>query len=38
MVSLRLRIKMIDGAGNVFSLRRRVLFWQYKLGTFLLRV
>ena len=26
---------MIDGADNVFSLRRKELFWQYRLGTFL---
>ena len=30
-------IKIIDGAENVFSLRRKELFWQYKLGTFLPR-
>ena len=29
------RVKMIDGADNVFSLRRKELFWQYRLGTFL---
>ena len=28
---------MIDGADNVFSLRRKELFWQYRLGTFLLK-
>ena len=27
-------IRMIDGADNVYSLRRKELFWQYKLGTF----
>ena len=30
-------IKIIDGAENVFSLRRKELFWQYRLGTFLPR-
>ena len=30
-------IKIIDGAENVFSLRRKELFWQYRLGTFLSR-
>ena len=30
-------IKIIDGADNVFSLRRKELFWQYRLGTFLPR-
>ena len=25
---------MIDGADNVFLLRRKELFWQYKLQTF----
>ena len=29
------RVKMSDGADNVFSLRRKELFWQYRLGTFL---
>ena len=29
------RVKMIDWADNVFSLRRKELFWQYRLGTFL---
>ena len=29
------RVKMIDGADNVFSLRRKELFWQYRLGPFL---
>ena len=27
-------IKIIDGASDVYSLRRKELFWQYKLGTF----
>ena len=27
-------IRIIDGADNVYSLRRKELFWQYKLGTF----
>ena len=27
-------IKIIDKAEDVFSLRRKELFWQYKLGTF----
>ena len=27
-------IKIIDGASHVYTLRRRELFWQYKLGTF----
>ena len=27
-------IKIIDGADDVFSLRRRELFWQYRLETF----
>ena len=30
-------IKIIDGAENVFSLRQKKLFWQYRLGTFLPR-
>ena len=30
-------IKIIDGADNVFSLRRKELFWQYRLGTSLPR-
>ena len=30
-------IKIIDGAENVFSLGRKELFWQYRLGTFLPR-
>ena len=30
-------IKIIDGAENVFSLRRKEVFWQYRLGTFLPR-
>ena len=30
-------IKIIDGADNVFSLRRKELFWQYRLGTLLPR-
>ena len=30
-------IKIIDGAENVFSLRRKELFWQYRLGTSLPR-
>ena len=30
-------IKIIDGAEDVFSLRRKELFWQYRLGTFLPR-
>ena len=31
------KISIIDGAGDVYSLRRRELFWQYKLGVFPLR-
>ena len=27
-------MKVIDGASDVYTLRRRELFWQYKLGTF----
>ena len=27
-------IKIIDWAADVYSLRRKELFWQYKLGTF----
>ena len=27
-------IKIIDGPSNVYSLRRKEFFWQYKLGTF----
>ena len=27
-------IKIIDGASDVYSLRRKEFFWQYKLGTF----
>ena len=27
-------IKIIDGASDVYSLQRKELFWQYKLGTF----
>ena len=27
-------ISIIDGAGDVNSLRRKELFWQYKLGVF----
>ena len=27
-------ISIIDGAGDVYSLRRKELFWQYKLGLF----
>ena len=27
-------IPLIDGAGDVHSLRRKELFWQYKLGVF----
>ena len=27
-------IRIINGADNVYSLRRKELFWQYKLGTF----
>ena len=27
-------IKIIDRAEDVYSLRRKELFWQYKLGTF----
>ena len=27
-------IKIIDKAEDVFSLQRKELFWQYKLGTF----
>ena len=30
-----LRLGLYDGADNVFSLRRKELFWQYRLGTFL---
>ena len=30
----RVWIKIIDGADDVFSLRRRELFWQYRLETF----
>ena len=29
-----MKIKIIDGAGDVNSLRRKELFWQYKLGLF----
>ena len=29
-----LGLKIIDGADDVFSLRRRELFWQYRLETF----
>ena len=29
-------IKIIEGASDVYSLRRKELFWQYKLGTFAL--
>ena len=28
------KISIIDGAGDVYSLRRKELFWQYKLGVF----
>ena len=28
-------VKIIDGAHDVFSVRRKELFWQYKLGTFI---
>ena len=28
------KISIIDGAGDVYSLRRKELFWQYKLGLF----
>ena len=27
-------VKIIDGASDVYSLRRKELFWQYKLGKF----
>ena len=27
-------IRIIDGADDDYSLRRKELFWQYKLGTF----
>ena len=27
-------IKIIDGAGDVFSLREKELFWQYRLQIF----
>ena len=30
-------VKIIDGAHDVFSVRRKELFWQYKLGTFIPR-
>ena len=32
--SFRVGIKIIDGADDVFSLRRKELFWQYRLQTF----
>ena len=32
--NFRVGIKIIDGADDVFSLRRRELFWQYRLETF----
>ena len=31
---LSVKISIIDGAGNVYALRRKELFWQYKLGVF----
>ena len=32
--NFRVGIKIIDGADDGFSLRRRELFWQYRLETF----
>ena len=32
--SFRVGNKIIDGADDVFSLRRKELFWQYRLQTF----
>ena len=32
--NFRVWIKIIDGADDFFSLRRRELFWQYRLETF----
>ena len=32
--NFRVGIKIIDGADDVFSLRRKELFWQYRLQTF----
>ena len=32
--SFRVGITIIDGADDVFSLRRKELFWQYRLQTF----
>ena len=32
--TFRVGIKIIDGADDVFSLRRKELFWQYRLQNF----
>ena len=34
---LTVSVSFIDGASNVYNLRRRELFWQYKLRTFMPR-
>ena len=33
-MNFSVQISIIDGAGDVYSLRRKELFWQYRLGVF----